>query len=87
MTYRITIAPPARRALEVTLPEGIAAAAWEFIRGALAEDPFTVGKPLRGELTGKWSTRRGEYRVIYTIQSHLVTVTVIRVTHRRKAYR
>lgn len=87
MTYRIVIAPPARRALETNLPDAAAAAAWEFIRGPLADDPFRVGRPLRGELTGKWSTRRGEYRVVYTIQAHVVTVTVVRIAHRRDAYR
>lgn len=87
MTYRVAVAPPARRALETTLAESVAAAAWQFIRGPLAEDPLRVGKPLQGELTGKWSARRGEYRVIYTIQAHIVTVTILRVAHRRDAYR
>ena len=59
MTFRVVLAPPARRALEFALPEGVAAAAWEFINGALAENPHRVGKPLTGELTGLWSARRG----------------------------
>ncbi len=87
MTYRITVAPPARRALESTLPESVSAAAWEFIRGPLAQDPVRVGKPLQGELAGKWSARRGEYRVIYTIHTQIVTVTILRLAHRRDAYR
>ena len=87
MTYRVTVAPPARRALERELPEAVAGAAWEFIRGALADNPQRVGKPLMGELSGLWSARRGEYRVVYAIQEDVVTVTILRVAHRRDAYR
>lgn len=87
MTYRITVAPPARRALERELPESVAGAAWEFILGALAENPQRVGKPLVGELSGLWSARRGEYRVVYAIHQDVVTVTIVRMAHRRDAYR
>jgi hypothetical protein len=46
------------------LPPGVAAAAWELITGALADDPWRVGKPLHGPyevdaLIGAFST---EYR-------------------------
>lgn len=87
MTYRIVIAPPARRALEQSLPESVAAAAWEFIQGPLAENPHRVGKELSGSLTGTWSARRGEYRVVYTIDDDVVTVMVLRIGHRRSIYR
>ena len=87
MTHRIVVAPPARRALESGLPERVAAAAWEFIAGVLAQEPKRVGKPLRGELEGYWSARRGEYRVVYTIHDDIVTVAIIRIAHRRDAYR
>ena len=40
--------PTAKRAL-TRLPEKAAAAAVEFIYGALAENPHRVGKPLRRE--------------------------------------
>jgi mRNA-degrading endonuclease RelE of RelBE toxin-antitoxin system len=65
----------------------IAAAAWAFINGALAENPHRAGKPLTGELTGMWSARRGEYRVVYAIDADTITVTAIRLGHRRDAYR
>jgi len=86
VTYRVTIAPPARRALENGLPEHIAAAAPEFITGPLAENPRRVGRPLRGELADLWSARRGQYRVVYAIRDDIVTVTVVRVAHRQDAY-
>ena len=87
MTYRILLTPSAQQALEQSLPEAVAAAAWEFIRGPLAANPHRVGKPLTGSLAGMWSARRGEYRVVYDISDRTVTVTVVRVGHRRGVYR
>lgn len=87
MTCRIKVAPPARRALENGLPELVTSAALEFITGALADNPQRLGKPLLGELAGFWSARRGQYRVVYTIHDEIVTVTIVRVAHRRDAYR
>jgi mRNA interferase RelE/StbE len=87
VTFRVLLAPPARRALEHTLPEGVAAAAWQFINGALADNPHRVGKPLGGDLAGLWSARRGEYRVVYSIEEDTVTVAILRLGHHRDRYR
>ena len=87
MTFRIMLSAPARRALEHSLPEGVAAAAWEFINGPLAANPHRVGRPLTGQLSGMWSARRGDYRVVYSIDVDIVTVTVLRLGHRRDVYR
>lgn len=87
MAYRIKLSRPARRALETDLPDPVATAVWEFINGPLAANPRRVGKPLLGHLEGRWTARRGEYRVIYRIEDSIITVTVIRVSHRRDAYR
>jgi mRNA interferase RelE/StbE len=69
------------------LPDAVAAAAVEFIFGALAQNPNRVGKPLLGELEGLHSARRGQYRIIYEIEQAAVTVTIIRVAHRADANR
>jgi mRNA interferase RelE/StbE len=87
VTYRIDYSPAARRALTHDLPESVAAAAFDFIEGALGENPHRVGKALRGPLTGLHSARRGDYRVIYEIQDERVLVRIVRVQHRRTAYR
>lgn len=51
--------------------------------------PEGAGKPLLGRLRGPWSTRVGNYRVLYTIEegadSSRVIVRAIR--HRAVAYR
>jgi len=45
-----------------------------------------LGKPLRGELSGKWSLRIGDYRVIYMIDERRKMVTLYNARHRRVAY-
>ena len=85
--YELALTPPARRALTDGLPEPIAAAAIEFLTGALIAAPQRVGKPLRFELAGIWSARRGTYRVLYRINEQAGEVVVLRVEHRRDAYR
>lgn len=76
----------AQRSLE-TLPSKVAIAIVEFVYGPMAEDPKRVGKPLRFELVGRWSARRGSYRVIYRIDDESRVVTVEVVAHRSDAYR
>lgn len=87
MTYRIEMTAAAKKALTDLLPESVAIACWEFIRGPLAEKPRRVGKPLRGQLEGRYSARRGEFRVIYRIFDERVVVRVIHIAHRRDMYR
>lgn len=86
MSYRLRLTKAARRALSEVLPEQIAAAVWEFVNGPLLADPWRVGKPLRWELEGLHSARRGQYRVIYRIVEDEVVVEVISISHRRDAY-
>lgn len=86
-SYELALTPPAIRAIERTLPEGVAAAAIEFVTGALLENPRRVGKPLRGELEGIHSARRGTYRILYEIDEVARTVVVHRIEHRRDSYR
>jgi len=85
--YELVVTPPARRALSQVLPEPIAAAAIEFMTGSLIAAPHRVGKPLRFDLAGVWSARRGTYRVLYRINEQAHEVIVLRVEHRRDAYR
>ena len=85
--YEVRLSPSAVRALEIELPESVAAAAWEFIDGPLRENPRRVGKPLREPLAPLYSARRGEYRVLYRIMDRVLLIDVVRITHRRDAYR
>jgi len=52
----------------------------------LAKNP-TQGKPLKLALKGKWSYRVGMYRIIYSIQHHILTVHILDIGHRREIYK
>lgn len=83
MTVQIAWAPGAERALQ-RLPEKTATAVIEFVYGPLAGNPRRVGKPLRFELEGIHSARRGDYRVLYRVDE---VVTILAVEHRSDVYR
>jgi len=86
VTYRIEFTAAARRDIS-RLPERVAWAVIEFCDGPLAENPYRVGKPLLGDLTGLHSARRGEYRIVYAIYDERVVVEVAYVRRRADAYR
>jgi mRNA interferase RelE/StbE len=54
--------------------------------GMLAEDPRTAGSE---KLSGqeRYRIRQGNYRIVYSIQDHELTVWVVKVAHRREVYR
>jgi mRNA interferase RelE/StbE len=53
---------------------------------ALASDPRPDGSE---KLAGQdlYRVRQGDYRVLYEVDDAVVVVTVVRVAHRREAYR
>lgn len=55
-------------------------------RIATAQDPKQFGKPLRRELYGLWRYRLGDYRIVCQIREKILTVLVVRIAHRNKAY-
>jgi mRNA interferase RelE/StbE len=52
----------------------------------LADNPVGNGIKLSSPLSNFWRTRAGNYRIIYTIENELVTVTVIYAGHRKEVY-
>jgi mRNA interferase RelE/StbE len=85
--YELVLTPPAVRAIPHNLPQAVATAVVEFLTGALIDNPQRVGKPLRGDLAGIYSARRGTYRVLYRINDSRLEVVVLRIEHGRDAYR
>jgi mRNA interferase RelE/StbE len=85
--YTLRTTPTVRRALGERLPEAVAVAAYEFIAGALVNEPHRVGKQLTPPLDDRFSARRGTYRIIYRIDDESRTVTVVDIDHRRDVYR
>lgn len=52
----------------------------------LADDPRPAGaEKLSGE--EKYRIRQGRYRILYMIDDNVITVTVVKVGHRRDVYR
>ncbi len=83
--WRVEIMPSARRDLN-RLTEAPAAAVLEAI-DHIAEAPRRMGKPLKLELEGLWSARRGYYRIVYRIDEESHRVEVVTVDHRSDVYR
>jgi mRNA interferase RelE/StbE len=84
--HTVVLSAAATHAIERDLPEPVAVAVVDFLFGPLAADPYRVGKPLRFDLEGYWSARRGQYRVIYSIHDDEVLVRVVRISHRADVY-
>lgn len=85
--YELRATLTVRRALSESLPEAVAAAAYEFITGPLLPDPHRIGKRLLPPMDDRFSARRGTYKVIYRIDDKTRVVTVVDVAHRRDVYR
>jgi len=85
--YELVVAGPAARAIAEQLPEAVAIAVIEFLAGPLLEQPHHVGTPLRRELVGLHSARRGTFRILYRIDDEGRVVTLMRVEHRSDVYR
>ena len=83
--YSVAFTPAARCRL-ARLPLSPAAALYEHITGPLAGNPHRLGKPRDAPYDPVWTTRRGDYRALYTIDEDARAVTILAVAHRRDAY-
>ena len=84
--YTVTFTPAARRRLG-KLPLSAATALYEHLASPVSANPHRLGKPLDVPFEDVLSTRRGEYRALYTVDDPTRVVTVLAVAHRRDAYR
>lgn len=76
---------PARRQFD-RLPLSVASAVLETLQ-AIAENPRRLGQPLLFEHEGRFSARRGPYRIIYELVDEERVVRVMAIGHRRDVYR
>ncbi|MGH9102651.1 MAG: type II toxin-antitoxin system RelE family toxin [Acidimicrobiales bacterium] len=84
--YEVRITAEGLRHLD-RLPPKVRDAALAALHGPIGENPRQLGKALVGELAGLFSARRGDYRIIYSLDDAAKVVTVHRVQHRGSAYR
>jgi mRNA interferase RelE/StbE len=88
LTWKIEFTPEAEKQLAKTDRQS-AKRIINFLleRIATAEDPRSLGKALKGVLREFWRFRVGDYRIICRIEDDRLLVLVVRVAHRREAYR
>jgi mRNA interferase RelE/StbE len=84
--YRPVLTGAALRSLQA-VPPRIAEPLVAFIFGSLAEQPKRRGKPLQGELTGRWAARRGDYRIVYRLDDDTKAMYVLKIARRVDVYR
>ena len=84
-SYKIKINKNVRKKDLSSIPRTDVAKIIKRIEG-LANDPFPEGA-IRLKGREEWRIRHGDYRILYIVESEIVTVFVIRVGHRREIYR
>lgn len=82
--YSIVFAPTAERQF-LALPKLVRVRVAAAI-AKLAKAPL-LGKRLKAELADYRSFRVGDYRVVYFLRKKRVQIEIIRVAHRKEAYR
>lgn len=88
MAWAIEFVPAAAKELKkLGRPEAARIIAVLEKRIAPLEDPRSNGSSLTGDLAGLWRWRIGDYRVLARIDDQRITILVVRVAHRREAYR
>lgn len=86
--YKVQIAKPVLRDFASgKLPTSVIDSVLMFAEADLALNPRRVGAELSAPFEGRWSARRGDYRVIYEIDQASRTVTILAVDHRADVYR
>lgn len=56
------------------------------VKNYLAQNPKSLGEPLKGDFSGYWRYRWGDYRVIYMIAEEEILIVVLQVGHRKEIY-
>ena len=85
MTYRIEIAPAARRQLRKLDP--VARRRIQAAIDLLAEDPRPPAAKRLIDFAGEWRVRVGDYRIVYDIFDGELVVLVLTAGHRREIYK
>ena len=83
MTYRVLYAREAAKSiakLDKTVKERVRKAV-----ARISEHP-ELGKPLTGLLSGRWSYRAGDWRILYRVRRSELLILVLTVGHRSDVY-
>ena len=86
MTYSLKVSPRAERSL-AKIPKSDRSRIGQLIEG-LKKDPRPVGcKKLKGATTAVFRVRKGDWRVLYTIEDNKLVVLVVDIGHRKDVYK
>lgn len=89
MAWKIEFEESAKKEL-AKLEKQAAKRITSFLRERLSvlENPRTIGKALQGSRLGDfWRYRVGNYRIICNIENSALRILVIRIAHRKDAYK
>ena len=89
MAWKIELDPATVRDID-QLDKPVARRILSFLyeRVARLDDPRSIGQALQGSKFGEfWKYRVGDWRIICKIEDKRITVLVLRIRHRSKAYR
>jgi mRNA-degrading endonuclease RelE of RelBE toxin-antitoxin system len=84
--WKVEITSPAPKGFR-RLPGKPAAAIVEFVTGPLADNPRRLSKPSRMNCSGGTRPRRGDYRVLFTLDDEDRIPYVHRIEHRSDVYK
>ena len=55
---------------------------------SLSKNPFPAGSlKLEGTKEKLYRIRKGNYRVIYSVQNQIITIIILKIAHRKDVYR
>ena len=85
-SWKAEFTPEARRQFE-RLDRSIQRRIQTYLNeNVLAGDPRRFGRALRGDLSGLWRYRVGDFRLIAKLEDAIVTVVIIKTGHRSVIY-
>jgi mRNA interferase RelE/StbE len=85
VAYSVFLAPAAERQLK-KLPPQIKQQIVPVLQG-LASEPRPSGAIKLKGADNVWRVRTGSYRILYQIEDKKLTVLVLKIDHRRQAYK
>ena len=85
-SWKADFTPEARRQFE-RLDRSVQRRIQTYLNdNVLAGDPRRFGRALRGDLSGLWRYRVGDFRLIAKLEDAIVTVVIIKTGHRSVIY-
>lgn len=84
MAYAVELLPSAARELTKLAPSAQRRVARRIDQ--LAADPRAQSVKLRG-VEEVWRARVGDYRILFLVDDQRMVVLIVRIAHRREAYR